>query len=88
MNGRNVTIIPATKPDQPNKYLGTPGKIHVVGYAKVIKGTGAGVQIYDALHTVAGDESEFTSYEACLSPPQRSRASNSGLGKCAGYLQR
>lgn len=45
MKQRNVTIIPATKPEHPNKYLGTPGKIHVVGYAKVIKGTGAGAQI-------------------------------------------
>lgn len=45
MKPRNVIIIPPSKPDQPDHRLGTPGKIHVVGYARVIKGTGAGVQI-------------------------------------------
>lgn len=45
MGPYKVTLIPATNPNQPNKYLGTPGKIHVVGYARVNKGTGAGVQI-------------------------------------------
>lgn len=45
MRERKVTVIPATNPNEPNKRLGTPGKIHVVGYARVMKGTGAGVQI-------------------------------------------
>lgn len=45
MNQYKVIKIPATIHVQQNQHLGTPGKTHVVGYAQVIKGTGAGLQI-------------------------------------------
>jgi hypothetical protein len=54
-----VIAIPATKPDAPNQYLGTPGKTHVVGYALVINGTGAGVQIRKNIRRIIADRSEW-----------------------------
>ncbi len=59
MNLRNVTIIPPTNLNHPNRYLGTPGKIHVVGYARVIKGTGAGVQIRKNIRQLIVDQQEW-----------------------------
>lgn len=59
MNLRNVTIIPPTNSNQQNRYLGTPGKIHVVGYARVIKGTGAGVQIRKNIRQLIADQPEW-----------------------------
>jgi hypothetical protein len=38
-----VIKIPATNSNEPNRFLGTPGKTHVVRYAQVLKGTSAGV---------------------------------------------
>lgn len=59
MNPRKVTIIPATNPNQRNQYLGTSGKIHVVGYAHVIKGTGAGVQIRKNIRRLIAEQPEW-----------------------------
>lgn len=59
MNLRNVTIIPPTNSNQPNLYLGTPGKIHVVGYARVIKGAGAGVQIRKNIRRLISDQPKW-----------------------------
>lgn len=59
MNPRQVTIIPATNPNQRDRYFGTPGKIHVVGYAHVIKGTGAGVQIRKNIRRLIADQPEW-----------------------------
>jgi hypothetical protein len=56
LNPRQVTIITATNPNQRNRYLGTPGKIHVVGYAHVIKGTGAGVKIRKNIRRIIADQ--------------------------------
>lgn len=54
-----VRAIPATKADAPNQYLGTPGKTNVVGYALVINGTGAGVQIRKNIRRIIADRSEW-----------------------------
>ena len=54
-----IRAIPATKPDAPNQYLGTPGKTHVVGYALVKKGTGAGVQIRKNIRRIIADRPEW-----------------------------
>jgi len=59
MNPRNVIIIPPTFPNQPSRYLGTPGKTHVVGYARVEKGTGAGVQIRKNIRQLIADQPEW-----------------------------
>lgn len=59
MNYRKVIDIPATNQNEENKYLGTPGKIHVVGYACVIKGTGAGVQIRKNIRRLIADKPEW-----------------------------
>ena len=59
MNPRQVTIIPPTNPNQPDRYFGTPGKIHVVGYAHVIKGTGAGVQIRKKIRRLIANQPEW-----------------------------
>jgi hypothetical protein len=59
LNPREVTIIPATKSDEPDRHLGTPGKIHVVGYAKVIKGTRAGVQIRKNIRRLIADKPKW-----------------------------
>lgn len=40
-----VTLILATNPNAPVKYK-TPGKLQVVVFSRVIKGTGAGIQIH------------------------------------------
>lgn len=56
MNPRNIIIIPPTNSNRPNRYLGTPGKIHVVGYARVIKGIGAGVQIRKNIRQLIADQ--------------------------------
>lgn len=45
MNQHKVMLIPATSSEQPSRFLKKPGKYRVFGYAKVKKGTGAGVQI-------------------------------------------
>lgn len=42
---REITIIPATKHESSSRYDKLPGKSRVIGYSKVVKGTGAGVQI-------------------------------------------
>ena len=55
MKPYKITIIPATNSNEPNRYLGTPGKIHVVGYAQVLKGTGAGVQIRKNIKCIIAD---------------------------------
>lgn len=59
MNPLNVTIIPPTNSNQPDRNLGTPGKIHVVGYARVIKGIGAGVQIRKNIRRLIKDKPEW-----------------------------
>ena len=59
MNLRNVTIIPPTNSNHPNRYMGTPGKIHVVGYARVLKGTGTGVQIRKNINQLIADKSDW-----------------------------
>ena len=59
MNQRKVIIIPATKPEQSGRYLGTPGKIHVAGYARVVKDTGAGVQIRKNIRRIIADFPEW-----------------------------
>jgi len=59
LNPLNITIIPPKNPNQPDKYLGTPGKIHVVGYAHVIKGTGAGVQIRKNIRRLIKNKPEW-----------------------------
>jgi len=59
MNPRNVVIIPPSFPNQRNRYLGTPGKTHVVGYARVEKGTGAGVQIRKNIRQLIADQPEW-----------------------------
>ncbi|MGH4119335.1 hypothetical protein [Clostridium sp.] len=59
MNPRNVIIIPPTFPNQPSRYLGTPGKTHVVGYSRVEKGTGAGVQIRKNIRQLIADRPEW-----------------------------
>ncbi|MBU3130410.1 hypothetical protein [Clostridium tagluense] len=59
MNPRNVIIIPPTFPNQPSQYLGTPGKTHIVGYARVEKGTGAGVQIRKNIRQLIADQPEW-----------------------------
>jgi hypothetical protein len=58
LNPRNIIIIPPTNSNQPNRYLGTLGKIHVVGYARVIKGAGAGVQIRKNIRQLIGNQPE------------------------------
>src|SRR5690242_20043153 len=52
MEPYKVIKIPATIPNKPNRCLGTPGKIHVVGYPRVKKGTGAGLQIRKNISTL------------------------------------
>ena len=59
MNPKSVIIIPPTFPNQQNGYLGTPGKTHVVGYARVEKGTGAGVQIRKNIRQLITDRPEW-----------------------------
>ena len=59
MNTRNVIIIPPTFANKPSRYLGTPGKTHVVGYARVEKGTGAGVQIRKNIKQLIADQPEW-----------------------------
>lgn len=59
MNPTNITIIPASIPNPPNRYLGTPGKIHIVVYACVIKGTGAGVQIRKNIRKLISDQPQW-----------------------------
>lgn len=59
MEPYKVTKIPATIPTQPNRYLGTPGKVHVVGYAQVKKGTGAGVQIRKNIRRLIKDRPDW-----------------------------
>ncbi|MBU3130626.1 hypothetical protein [Clostridium tagluense] len=59
MNSKNVIIIPTTLSNQSNRYLGTPGKTHVVGYARVEKGTGAGVQIRKNIRQLIADQPEW-----------------------------
>ncbi|KZL89077.1 hypothetical protein CLMAG_55630 [Clostridium magnum DSM 2767] len=39
--------------------MGTPEKIHVVGYAHVTKGTGAGVQIRKNIRRLIADQPEW-----------------------------
>lgn len=51
--------IPATIPNQPNRCLGTPEKTHVVGYARVIKGTGSGVQIRKNIRRLIKDRPDW-----------------------------
>ncbi len=52
---KNVIIIPPTNTDQRDPYMGTPGKTHVVGYGRVIKGTGAGLQIRKHIRRIIAD---------------------------------
>lgn len=59
MNPRNVIIIPPTFPSKPSGYLGTPGKTHVVVYARVEKGTGVGVQIRKNIRQLIADKPEW-----------------------------
>lgn len=59
MNPLKVTIIHATESDQPNQHFGTPGKTHVVGYARVIKGTRAGVQIRKKIRRLIADKPKW-----------------------------
>ncbi|GCD13125.1 hypothetical protein [Clostridium tagluense] len=59
MNPRNVIIIPPTFPNQQSRYLGTPGKTHVVGYVRVEKGTGAGVKIRKNIRQLIADQPEL-----------------------------
>ncbi|MBZ9634681.1 hypothetical protein [Clostridium sp. FP1] len=59
MNPRNVIIIPPIFPNQTSRYLGTPGITHVVGYARVEKGTGAGVQIRKNIRQLIADQPEW-----------------------------
>ena len=59
MNPRNVVIIPPSFPNQRSQYLGTPGKTHVVGYACVEKGTGAGVQIRKNIRQIIAGKQEW-----------------------------
>jgi hypothetical protein len=59
MNLQNVINIPPTFPNQPSRYLGTPGKTHVIGYARVEKGTGAGVQIRKNIRQLIADQPEW-----------------------------
>jgi hypothetical protein len=54
-----VIKIPATNSNEPNRFLGTPGKIHVVGYAQVIKGTGAGLQIRKNIRRIIADRPDW-----------------------------
>jgi len=76
MKIRNVTIIPASKPSQPDRYLGTPGKSHVVGYARVIKGIGAGVQIRKNIRRLIADRQDweltFVTTDHCKTKDQKS----------------
>lgn len=58
MNIRHVTVIPATK-TKTTLHSGTPGKLRVVGYAQVIKGTGAGVQIRKNIRKVIADRTDW-----------------------------
>ncbi len=50
-----VTIIPASDTDRRDPLRGTPGKTHVVGYGRVLKGTGAGVQIRKNIRRMIAD---------------------------------
>ncbi|WML33419.1 hypothetical protein [Clostridium sp. OS1-26] len=59
MKPKQVTIILAINPNQPSRYFGTPGKIHVVGYAHVTKGTRAGVQIRKNIRRIIADQPEW-----------------------------
>jgi hypothetical protein len=59
LNPRKINIIPPTNPNQPNRYFGTPEKIHVVGYALVTKGTGAGLQIRKNIRRLIADQPEW-----------------------------
>lgn len=71
MNQRNVIVIPATKSGQPDTKR-KPGKIYVAGYARVIKGTGAGVQIRKNIRNIIADRSEweFTSVTTDYNKPR------------------
>jgi len=59
MKERKVTVIPASNRNGRDPGMGTPGKIHVVGYAQVIKGTGAGVQIRKKLRRLISGRPEW-----------------------------
>ncbi len=52
---KNVTIIPPTNTERRDPHMGTPGKTHVVGYGRVLKGTGAGVQIRKNIRRTIAD---------------------------------
>ncbi len=52
---KKVTIIPPTNTDQRDPCMGTPGKTHVVGYGRVLKGTGAGLQIRKHIRRIIKD---------------------------------
>ncbi len=56
---KSVTIIPASNVKQPDPHMGTPGKTHVVGYGRVIKGTGAGLQIRKHISRIIKDYSDW-----------------------------
>ena len=58
-NLQNVINRPPTFPNQPSRYLGTPGKTHVIGYACVEKGTGAGVQIRKNIRQLIVEQPEW-----------------------------
>jgi hypothetical protein len=59
MNPRNIVIIPPSFPNQRSRYLGTPGKTHVIGYARFEKGTGAGVKIRKNIRKLIADQPEW-----------------------------
>lgn len=59
MNPKNVIIIPPSFLNQRSGYLGTPVKTHVVGYGRVEKGTGAGVQIRKNIRQLIADQPEW-----------------------------
>ncbi|MCT8978047.1 hypothetical protein N4T77_15750 [Clostridium sp. CX1] len=56
MNQYKVTIILRTNPQNANKFMGTPGKKRVVGYSRVVKGSGAGLQIRKNIRQLIKDK--------------------------------
>lgn len=59
MKQREITIIPATKHESSSRYDKLPGKSRVIGYSKVVKGTGAGVQIRKKIRRLIADYTDW-----------------------------
>lgn len=59
MHKREITIIPATITKIESRYQKVPGKLRVIVYSKVIKGTDAGVQIRKNIRSIIAAHTDW-----------------------------